>query len=103
MTSLTLENITQKLSEKVAGKSPFGHKAKFVLGDLGVILLDGSGTEYQVSNEDGAADVTLTMSIDTFTQLQDGTLTGMDAFFQGLLTIEGDQSVAMQLGEILGL
>ena len=48
----------QKLSEKVAGKSPFGHKAKFALGDLGVILLDGSGTEYQVSNEDGEADVT---------------------------------------------
>ncbi|MEC8063926.1 MAG: SCP2 sterol-binding domain-containing protein [Pseudomonadota bacterium] len=103
MTTHSLAEITTKLQEKLSGQVPFGHTVKFVLGDLGVIFLDGTQTTNTVDNSDREADVTLTMSQDTFSQIQDGTLTGMDAFFQGLLTIEGDQSVAMQLGDILGL
>ncbi len=103
MSDLTLEQITTTLSDKLHDKKPFGHSVKFVLSDLGTVVLDGTGDSYIVSNEDSEADVTLTLTSDTLHKMQQGEMTGMDAFFQGLLSIEGDQSVALQLGEILRL
>ena len=70
MTELTLETITAKLKEKIAGQTPFGHTAKFVLQDLGTIVLDGTGPDYLVSNVDADTEVTLSMSVETFNQLQ---------------------------------
>ena len=103
MSELTLQEITDTLSDKLHDKKPFGHSVKFVLTDLGVVVLDGTGDSNHVSNDDVDTDVTLTMSSDTLAKMQQGEMTGMDAFFQGLLSLDGDQSVALQLGEILNL
>lgn len=100
------ENITEltnKFRERVQGKPAFGKKAKIVLTELGAVMLDGTGPTVVVTNQDTAADVTLSMSVDTLKRMQNKELNGMEAFFQGLLTVEGDQAVAMSLADVLDL
>ena len=97
----SIVEITEKLRMHVANKRSFGKKAKIVITGLGAILLDATGEHIEVTNQDITADVTLTMNIDTLQRMQKKEINGMEAFFQGLLSVEGDQGIAMELGDIL--
>ena len=101
--SMSLQSLTAKFQERVQNKTPFHAKAKIVITEVGAIMIDGTSDPITITNNDGDADVTLSMNLDTLTQMQTGKINGMEAFFQGLLTVEGDQSVAMSLGDILDL
>lgn len=99
----TLNEITEQFKERVTTKKPFGHTAKLVLEGEGAVFIDATDTDNAIviSNEDKDADCTLKMSMDTLEKMGTGELDGMNAFMQGLLVIEGDQNVAMMLGDIL--
>ena len=99
----SLAELTAKFQERVENKPGFGSKAKIAITDMGNITLDGTNDVIRVTNDDTEADVTLRMSLDTLTKMQKGELNGMEAFFQGLLVVEGDQAIAMSLGNILDL
>lgn len=84
------------LSEKLGGAGMDG-SAKFVLGDEGSIVIDGSG----VRASDDEADVTLTADPDVFQQILEGDLDPTAAFMGGKLTVDGDMGAAMKLASVL--
>ncbi len=84
----------EKLQEKVGN---FSSTAKFVIEDEGSIMIDESGV--RAGDED--AEVTLTASRDTFEGILDGSVNPMTAYMSGKLSLDGDMSVAMQLGQAL--
>ncbi len=84
----------EKLQEKVGN---FSSTAKFVIEDEGSIMIDESGV--RAGDED--AEVTLTASRETFEGILDGSVNPMTAYMSGKLSLDGDMSVAMQLGQAL--
>jgi len=101
MVTERVENIIQEMHAKAAGKAAFGAIAKIDLGDDGVFWIDGRGENNVIQTEPLTEDATLILSYDTFLQIRDGSLDGMSAYFQGNLIVEGDQMVAMRLGELI--
>ena len=97
---MTLQEITAKMKEGAAKKSPFGNTVKFST-DQGVVYIDGNASPPDVSNDDKAADCTIKMDFSDFADLIGGKLDGMSAFMTGKLKIEGDMGVAMKLQSIL--
>ena len=97
---MTLQEITAKMKEGAAKKSPFGNTVKFAT-DQGVVYIDGNASPPSVSNDDKAADCTLKMAFADFDDMINGKLDGMTAFMTGKLKIEGDMGVAMKLQSIL--
>ncbi len=94
--SETLEKAAAELNSKTAG-SDFSDSAKFVITDLGTIVLDGQGA--RVADEE--TDVTLTADQDTFEAMMSGDLNPTGAFMSGKLSIDGDMGVAMKLASVL--
>ncbi|MBW3618108.1 MAG: SCP2 sterol-binding domain-containing protein [Proteobacteria bacterium] len=92
----TLEEITEKMREAVAGGG-LDQSVKFDLGADGVIHMDGS----TVSNENKPADCTLTLSKADFEAMGRKELDPTMAFMSGRLKIAGDMGVAMKLQPIL--
>ena len=74
---------------------------KFDFGDDGVVRVDGKSTPTVVDNEDRDADCTVKVTMDDFIQIAQGTINPQMAFMTGKLRVEGDVSLAMQLGAIL--
>ena len=97
---MTLAELTAKMKEGAAKKSPFGNTVKFST-DQGVVFIDGNASPPDVSNDDKAADCTLKMAFADFDDMINGKLDGMTAFMTGKLKIEGDMGVAMKLQSIL--
>lgn len=84
----------EKLSQKIDG---FSSTAKFVIEDEGSIMVDENG----VREGDEEAEVTLTANRETFEGILEGNVNPTTAFMNGSLKLDGDMSVAMQLGQAL--
>ncbi len=90
---MTIEEITKKFAD--AGAVLPGKRVKFDFGAAGKIMLDGVSNA--VTNEDGDANTTLTISLDDALALFNGKLDPTMAFMQGKLKVLGDMGTAMQL------
>mgnify|MGYP005843945273 CR=1 FL=1 len=90
-----IDKAVSKLNEKIGGA--FDGSAKVVIEGEGTVMLDSAGARAG----DGEADVTLTADADTFRALLDGELDPTSAFMSGRLTIDGEMSQAMKLGNAL--
>ncbi|WP_417249899.1 SCP2 sterol-binding domain-containing protein [Celeribacter sp.] len=86
----------EKLNEKIDGGFSAG-TAKFVIEGEGAIVIDENGA--RASDDD--ADVTLTADVETFQGMLDGSVNPTAAFMGGSLSVDGDMSMAMQLGAAL--
>ena len=95
---MDLASLTAKAQEALAG-SDFSKSVKFDFGDVGKLLLDGANNT--ASNEDGAADATVSVDWDDFQKLAQGQLDPTMAFMQGKLKVAGDMSVVMQLQSLV--
>lgn len=100
---MSLDTITQKLSERVAtnGGIP-GKVVIFDFGSDGLVTIDGSASPATVSNADGNADCRVKVSQSDFEDIATGKQNPQMAFMMGKLKVEGDMSIALQLGKILG-
>jgi putative sterol carrier protein len=76
----------------------FQHSAKFDTGPDGVIVIDGN----TVSTEDAPTDCTISLSLADLEALIAGDLSPTMAFMTGKIKVEGDMSVAMALGQMVG-
>jgi putative sterol carrier protein len=91
---MSIQEITAALAAKVASAQPFGKKIKFSL-DGQTIYLDGTTTPPSVSNDDNAADVTISATMDDFKKLMDKSLNAQMAFMSGKIKLQGDMMAAM--------
>jgi putative sterol carrier protein len=99
---MSLESTTSTIKQKVGDDCGLGAKLKFDLGDDGAILIDASEVPNTVSNEDVDADCTVKMSLADLDAMLAGDLDPMAAFSLGKLQLEGDMSIAMKLGNLMG-
>ncbi|MFT4969809.1 MAG: putative sterol carrier protein [Chitinophagales bacterium] len=96
-------NVTQlreDLAEKIKHIDPIGKKLKFVM-DGEYMLIDGCGDFNIMSDQDGQADCTITMSIDTYLKLQNKEIKPLMATLKGLLKVKGDLSLARKLKQLM--
>ena len=72
-----------------------------------VVTGDSGGTwvvdcrDVAVTEGDGDAECTITISDDNFVAIADGSLDAMQAFMTGLIQIDGDMGLAMKLQQVL--
>ncbi len=86
-----------ELKAKIKGAS-LPRRVKFDLGGNDILIIDGA----TISQEDGPADVTLTLSQADLSSILSGDLNPQMAFMTGRLKVAGDMSLAMQLASVLG-
>jgi len=98
---MTLEKITEEMRSRVGAHSPISAIIKFDFGDDGMVRIDGKSSPTVIDNEDSDADCTVKVTMDNFIQIAEGNLNPQMAFMTGKLRVEGDMSLAMQLGSIL--
>lgn len=98
---MSLNAITDALKSKVSGMSGFGSSIKFNFGG-DTVLLDGTGDNIEVSNDNKDAACTISITMDDFNDLLSGNLDPMSAFMSGKIKVEGDMSQAMKLQQFLG-
>jgi putative sterol carrier protein len=98
---MSLEQTTTAIRDKVGERPGFGSRLKIDLGNTGVIHIDGTATPTTVSNEDAVADCTVRVSLEDLNAMMNGDLDPMSAFAQGKIQLDGDMSVAMQLGSLM--
>ncbi|MBO9443970.1 SCP2 sterol-binding domain-containing protein [Phaeobacter italicus] len=91
----TLTQAAETLNAKMDGG--FDGSAKFVITDMGSIVLDQNGA--RVGDDD--ADVTMTADAETFQAIIEGELNPTAAFMSGKLTIDGDMGTAMKLASAM--
>jgi putative sterol carrier protein len=96
-----LDEITNRIKEKVGTNSGLDATVKFDLGSDGVVFVDGKSTPNAVSNEDKDADCTITMTLENFLKLIGGDLDPTTAYMFGKLKIAGSMGVAMKLSKVI--
>ena len=101
MPAATVQTITKDFTETSKDKPGFGKTVKLDFGSEGTILIDGTTKSITVSNENRDADMTVVLTVDTFTKMGEGKLAGDKAVEQGLLSINGDLSLAKILEDTL--
>ncbi len=99
---MSLEKITDEIRGRVGAHSPISAIIKFDFGEDGVVRIDGKSSPTVVDNADTEADCTVKTSMENFIKIAEGDLNPQMAFMTGKLRVEGDMSLAMQLGSILG-
>lgn len=99
---MTLDEITNEMRERVGAHSPIASIIKFDFGDDGVVRIDGKSSPTVIDNEDADADCTVKVTIDNFMKIAKGDMNPQMAFMTGKIRVEGDMSLALQLGSLLG-
>ena len=98
----SLDEITQGMRDRVGANAGLNKSVKFDFNDDGVVRIDDSVEPAVVDNQDLPADCTVKVSKEDFEKIASGDMNAQMAFMQGKLKIEGDMSVAMQLGKVFG-
>lgn len=91
-----LEKARAQLESKFANAN-FDSSVKFVINNEGAISVNAG--KVTIANDD--ADMTMTADAEVFEDILAGNLDGASAFMSGKLQIDGDMSLAMQLGQVL--
>lgn len=99
---MSLDQITEQLRTRIGQGGALGRSVKFDFGDEGVVRVDDSQSPAVVDNQDIPTDCTIRVSKDDFVDIATGKTNPQMAFMTGKLRVEGDMSVAMKLGSILG-
>lgn len=93
---MSLEAYTEQVRNAVGDKNLGPKTIKFAFNEGGVLLIDGSN----VSNDDVQAACTVKVGLEDFGQMLARKANPMTLFMAGRIKIEGDMSVAMNLGKL---
>ena len=95
---MDLAEVTTKVQSALGAGSGFANTVKFDFGSVGKLFINGAAGK--ATNEDGAADATITVDFEDFKSLAAGKLDPMMAFMSGKLKVAGDMGVAMKLQQL---
>ncbi len=98
---MDIQTATEKLRGKVGDDAGLGAVLKFNFGADGVAIIDGRAIPNTVTNVDGPADCTVTLTIDTLGALLSGDLEPTTGFMMGKFKVSGDMSVALKLQRVV--
>ncbi len=99
---MSLEQITEQMRTRVGDSAGLKKSVKFDFGGDGVVRIDDTKTPAIVDNQDAPVDCTVKVTMADFMEIASGKQNAQMAFMMGKLKVDGDMSVAMQLGTILG-
>lgn len=99
---MSLEQITDQMRSRVGASAGLKKSVKFDFGADGVVRIDDTVAPAVVDNQDVPVDCTVKVSMNDFMDMASGKQNPQMAFMMGKLKIDGDMSVALQLGSILG-
>ncbi|MFA7439653.1 MAG: SCP2 sterol-binding domain-containing protein [Sphingomonadaceae bacterium] len=100
---MSLSEITERLEQRIAAEEALPGKIVLLdFGDDGVVRIDGTVTPAIVDNANGAADCRVRVGMDDFIDIAKGRKSPQMAYMTGMLKIEGDMGIAMQIGKMLG-
>ena len=97
----TVAEFTTGMQSLISRHSWLDATIKIVFEDESVIFIDGKSLPHTVTNEDGPAEVTLRMSLDTLNKLYRRELNPAVAAMTGKIKIEGNLMMAMKLDSLL--
>jgi putative sterol carrier protein len=97
---MQIEEIRSELLIKVKKIEPIGKKLKFRL-DEDIMLVDGTGEENEIHDEDLEADCTIIMSKETYIKLQQKKMKPMIATVTGKIKVKGDIATAQKLKQLM--
>jgi putative sterol carrier protein len=92
---------TQALRGKVGAESGLNATLKFDCGADGVAYIDGRSIPNSVSNDNRAADCTVSISLQNLAALLNGELDPSVGFMMGKFKVAGDMSVALKLQRVV--
>jgi putative sterol carrier protein len=98
---MSLETATEQLRAQLPQLAALGYKVKFLIEDIGAVLIDATDNPPALSNEDAPADCTIRLSEDRLAKLIDGRLSPTLAYTLGQIKVEGSLGVAMKLANLL--
>ena len=98
---MDLQTATEKLRGKVGDDAGLNAILKFDCGADGVAVIDGRAVPNTVSNTDGPADCTVSLTLDTLGDLLSGELEPTTGFMMGRFKVSGDMSVALKLQRVV--
>jgi len=99
---MSLDQITDQMRTRVGASAGLKKSVKFDFGSEGVVRIDDSVSPAIVDNENAPTDCTVKVSMADFMDMASGKQNAQMMFMMGKLKIDGDMSVALQLGTILG-
>lgn len=97
---MEIVQIRDELAGNIKRIGPIGNTLKFILDD-DIILIDGTGQENEISDEDREADCTIKMSKETYGKLQRKEIKPMIATLTGKLKVKGNIAVAQKLKQLM--
>lgn len=98
---MTLEQIQQAISERVAHVSDLNATVKFVIDGDKFVHVDATQNPAVISTDDKPADCTVRVSSETFADIISGKTSAATAFMFGKIKIEGNMSVALAISRVL--
>ncbi len=99
---MSLEQITEQMRTRVGDSAGLKKSVKFDFGSDGVVRIDDTAKPAVVDNQDLPVDCAVKVTMADFMDIAAGKQNAQMAFMMGKLKVDGDMSVAMQLGTILG-
>ena len=97
---MKIDQIRLELAENIKKIDPIGKKLKFKLDD-DIVVIDGSGEENILSEQDVEADCTISMSKETYGKLQRKEIKPMIATLTGKIKLKGDIGLAEKLKQLM--
>jgi putative sterol carrier protein len=98
---MSLESSTETLRNRIGEDCGLNATLKFDFGADGKLFIDATQVPNVVTNDDTAAQCTVSVTLADFDAMMAGDLAPTTAFMSGTLKVEGDMGVAMKLQNIM--